>query len=132
MRTLQGFLLGVGLLGSAMAQAGAPEPVPQNNPHRQQAYRIVVHTNDAPGAFDSVAGNVLYRVESPKCLAWKDRWAGVPVQAEHNQAFALHPVASSEPGQVYEGVMYVDQLVDQDYYGLGVCHWSVNMVTVDR
>jgi hypothetical protein len=110
---------------SACAHA-PPEPDPKFQAHPQQAYRLQVHTDAAPGPFDTVGAEVLYKVEHPQCLAWKDRFAGIPMQAEHRQTVALNRVNAT----TYEGVLYADLLVDEDYYGLGVCHWSVNSVNV--
>lgn len=124
-RTLMGLM---GLVGALSAQArGAAEPVARLNLHPTQAYVVRLHTDAAPGAFDEVVGDVLYQAGPPRCLEWKDRWAGVTVEARHRQPFAMHAVDAT----TYEGVVYLDQLVDEDYYGLGVCHWSVNVMTVE-
>ena len=32
---------------------------------------------------------------------------------------------------VYKGVIYADLMKDEDYYGLGICHWAVVAASAD-
>jgi hypothetical protein len=107
---------------------GAAEPVVVLVPQPHQALRVTLDTARSPGPFDTAQGEVLYKVEttSNRCLAWKEKFAGVPVAAEHYMKFAMKKTGPT----TFEGIIFVDQIVDQDYYGLGKCHWSIDNVAV--
>ncbi len=100
-----------------------PKPVIQRNPH-PTAYEITVAIKDAPGPFEVVKAAMQYEVLDPNCRPDLGGMAGtrasllewVPVELAKQADGTSH-------GTIYDGL-----LKDEDYYGLGVCHWS--LVTV--
>jgi hypothetical protein len=83
-------------------------------------YYITVTVANAPGPFDRVEGMVDYRVENDSCVPLTPG-AGATVAPEKRVPVALVPAG----GNVYTGEIYTDLLQDEDYYGKGVCHWSI-------
>lgn len=100
-----------------------PRPQIKRNPH-PVAYDITVTIENAPGPFGVVKAAMQYEVLEDSCRPDLGGMAGtrasllewVPVELRHVS------------GTTYRGVIYDNLLVDEDYYGLGVCHWS--LVTV--
>jgi hypothetical protein len=89
------------------------------NPNPTKRYEIAVTIDGAPGSFDSVGAIVQYEVENNQC---------VPLQAGSGARLAPDksiPLQLTKTGNVYKSTFYIDQLQDEDYYGLGVCHWSI-------
>ncbi|RDD82803.1 hypothetical protein DVJ77_04605 [Dyella tabacisoli] len=93
----------------------------KQNPHPKTRYEITVTINDAPGPFDSVAGVVHYMVENDRCVPLTPI-SGATLAPEKNFPITFTRVSDN----VYKGTIYADLLQDEDYYGLGVCHWAVN------
>ena len=91
----------------------------KQNPHPTKRYEITMTIEGAPGPFDSINGYVLYQVDNEEC---------VPVQPFSGARLAQRksiPLALTRTGNVYKGTFYGDQLQDDDYFGLGTCHWAI-------
>ncbi|MDL9998462.1 hypothetical protein QTI24_07620 [Variovorax sp. J22P240] len=92
----------------------------KQNPHPKMRYEITLTIQDAPGPFESVEGYVYYEVTNKECSpenpisgTWGQRpTASIPL--------VFTPIADG----VYTGTVYLDLLQDEDYFGLGVCHWK--------
>lgn len=100
-----------------------PKPVIQRNPH-PVAYNVTVAIKDAPGPFEVVKAAMQYEVLDPACLPDLGGMAGT-------RASLLEWVPAELVMQndgTYRGMIYDGLLKDEDYYGLGICHWS--LVTV--
>lgn len=97
-----------------------PRPQIKRNPH-PAAYEVTLTIDNAPGPFGVVKAAMQYEVLDERCLPDLGGMAGtkasllewVPVELQHVS------------GNTYRGTVYDDLLVDEDYYGLGVCHWSL-------
>ncbi len=97
-----------------------PRPQIKRNPN-PTAYEITMTIENAPGPFGIVKAAMQYEVLDESCLPDLGGMAGtkasllewVPVELSHVS------------GNIYRGVVYDNLLVDEDYYGLGVCHWSL-------
>jgi hypothetical protein len=93
------------------------------NPHPVQRYELTA-TVDAPGPFDSVTGYVSYDVTNVECVP-KDAWEGARNVPSTSRSFELTRVDA----HTWKGHFYRDLLRDEDYFGLGVCHWDVGTVS---
>ncbi|WP_426702122.1 hypothetical protein ACPPVV_03660 [Rhodanobacter sp. Col0626] len=102
------------------------KPDIKKNPHPRMRYEITIKIEGAPGAFDSVTGFVQYRVANERCVPLQPV-SGATVPPEDNIPLALTRVSDDE----YRGTVYSDLLQDEDYYGLGVCHWSMVAVVTE-
>ncbi|MGE7136120.1 hypothetical protein ACQKIE_00615 [Luteibacter sp. NPDC031894] len=90
------------------------------NPHPRMRYEITVQVEGAPGPFDRVEGVVDYRVANEACVPL------TPVTGATVAPEKRVPIALTRTGDgVYKGEMFADLLQDEDYFGKGVCHWSV-------
>jgi len=88
-------------------------------------YELTLTIHDAPGPFESIEGAMQYEVidnrcspENPISGTWNPPHANVP--------FTFTRVADN----VYTGTVYLDMLKDEDYYGLGICHWQMTFAIV--
>jgi hypothetical protein len=91
----------------------------KQNPHPSQRFEITMTVEGAPDAFDSINGYVVYQVVNDAC---------VPLQPGSGARLAPEkslPLEFDRQGNVFKGVFYADQLQDENYFGLGVCHWGI-------
>lgn len=95
----------------------------RRNPNPQQAYRITMRIDNAPGPFASMRALAQYDVTNRECLAPpKDNPGGrsSPVPTEDVE-IALTPVGDGQ----YTGTVHADYILDEDYTGNGLCHWEL-------
>lgn len=124
-RVISTLLVSMTLITTA---CGSPMNTPdiKLNPHPMQRYEITV-TTDAPGPFDKVMGSASYAVSNVECTP-KDNFEGVhaiPTDVQH--VIQLTRVDN----RTYQGFVYLDQVQDDDYFGLGVCHWQLTSASAD-
>ncbi|RST54961.1 hypothetical protein EJI00_02080 [Variovorax sp. DXTD-1] len=93
------------------------------NPHPKMRYEITLTIEDAPGPFDAVEGFSSYQVSNNRC---------VPLQpisgAQHTPRKSVPLSLTRVSDKLYKGTFYVDYLQDENYFGLGVCQWSMTFV----
>lgn len=94
----------------------------KHNPHPKMRYEITLMVHDAPGPFESVSGYAHYEVTNKECSpenALNGTWDQRPI--------TTIPISftPTEEG-TYIGAVHLDQLQDEDYFGLGMCHWGLN------
>ncbi len=102
------------------------KPDIKHNPHPRMRYTISVKLDGAPGSFDPVTGFVQYRVTNERCVPLQPM-SGATVPPEEDVPLVLTRVSDTE----YKGTVYGDLLLDEDYYGLGICHWSMTAVVAE-
>lgn len=97
---------------------------PKMNPHPIKRYEIIA-TADAPGPWDSVSGYLHYEVVNKGCTP-EDKFLGVHIMPEGVE----HKFEMTRLGEItWKGYFYRDLIQDEDYYGLGACHWDIAGVT---
>ncbi|MBB3227116.1 hypothetical protein FHW69_001717 [Luteibacter sp. Sphag1AF] len=96
------------------------KPDIKKNPQPRMRYDITVTVDGAPATFDRVEGSVDYVVKNEECVPLTPI-AGARVRPEERVPLEL----THAGGNVYRGVIYADQFVDEDYFGRGVCHWGI-------
>jgi hypothetical protein len=113
------FLLAV----TVTTACGAPmsEPDIQQNPNPQKRYELTLKINNAPGPFDSVDGYMQYEIANNGVCVPEEPFSGVRKVHGTDVPFTFNRVTDD----TYTGTIYLDQLKDEDYFGLGVCHWEV-------
>ena len=123
-RLTTSLILSLALITSA---CGSPMKTPdiKQNPHPKMRYEITMTIQNAPGPFDSVSGFVQYKVSNDRCVPLTPI-SGATLPPEKSVPLELSHVTDN----IYKGSLYVDLLQDEDYYGLGVCHWAVVAATV--
>lgn len=89
------------------------------NPNPQQGYEVVLTIQDAPGPFEKMGWSAMYQATG--CNYVVDDWAGV--RAEPRRVIELPFTQRPDGSQV--ATVYLDALLDEDYYGNGVCKWTL-------
>ena len=91
----------------------------QLNPHPKQAYRFRIKINDAPGPLKLMGKfGVGYKAEN--CSYVINRMEGAPANPEKDVETQVRQLGEFE----YETVVYADAVLDEDYFGEGICHWQ--------
>jgi hypothetical protein len=96
----------------------------RRNPNPKQRYDITMIIADAPGPFESVQWYANY--EAPNCLFILDRFAGVSSRPSYRMPVHFRKV----DGSTYVGTVHLDAMLDEDYFGDGVCHWELRGTSV--
>jgi hypothetical protein len=113
-------LLALSACGFSSTQKIAPDF--KQNPHPKHAYEITLTIDNAPGPFALVEGVMQFDVVTPKCLPPPNANGGMPWPVPvHHIPIAWTRISDSE----YKGLVYIDGIVDEDYYGNGVCRWEL-------
>jgi hypothetical protein len=100
----------------------------RQNPNPKQAYRLTLRIDGAPGPFASMRALAHYDVVNTECLRPpKDNPGGhtSPVPTAPTEV-PLERIADN----TYTGVVYADQMLDEDYAGRGVCRWRLTSMVV--
>lgn len=98
-----------------------------DNPAPKQRYEVTLEVHQPPGQFDATArGWVYYRVDNSRCLPLTP-FEGATIFPEKIVEFNVTRVSAT----VYRGKIFLDRLQDQDYYGLGICHWNINTLGIE-
>lgn len=92
---------------------------PKKNPHPVQRYEVTA-TAKAPGPWDRVKGYISYEVVNPKCTP-ENKFLGVHIMPTD---VGVDIEMTREGENTWKGYFYRDYVQDEDYYGLGVCHWD--------
>jgi hypothetical protein len=118
-------VLFLALVVGACGASSMQKPELKKNPNPKQRYQVTMTIKDAPGAFDSINGYAIYQVLNDVC---------VPLQPGSGARLAPYmriPVTLTRNGDLYVGAIYADQMLDEDYYGLGVCKWTLTIAAVE-
>lgn len=100
--------------------APGEEPLRKLNPQPKRAYTITMTLADAPGPFASIEGTAQYTVANSAECGRKIPIAGVFPRITSNEPFTLTRISDTE----YVGTVYADLILDEDYFGRGVCRWE--------
>lgn len=104
-----------------------PVPVPRRNPN-PTAYEVVMTIGNAPGPFGSIKGFMQY--DTPRNDPCQPDLGGMAGTRMHLSESI--PVQYEKIGEnTYRAIVYTDLLVDEDYFGLGVCRWSLVATRVE-
>ena len=90
------------------------------NPHPKMRYEITLKIEGVPGPLDAVKGSAGYVVTNEACVPLTP-FIGARLAPEKRVPIVLVKLDDS----TYRGEIYVDQMQDADYFGLGLCRWSM-------
>ena len=93
-------------------------------PNPKQAYRIEMRIENAPGPFALVEGAAQYDVQNYEECGEINRVAGTISRITVSPEIIWTPKGDG----VYETVVYADRMLDEDYFGRGVCRWAMTEV----
>lgn len=95
----------------------------RRNPDPRRTYLLEARIGNAPGGFGQVSGRMQFNVGNPDCLPPPGSNPG-----GHTSPVPMRMVpfelASAGEGR-YEGVVFTDGMLDEDYHGRGVCRWEL-------
>jgi hypothetical protein len=100
-------------------------PVAKTNPNPTQGYEIMVELIDPPADIRRIAGEAHFGIPDVSCMHQPDPIAGYTPGSSYIKEFALTKVGEN----TYQGHIFLDWPIDEDYYGMGVCKWEI--ATVD-
>lgn len=120
---------------SSFADSPAKAPLRKLHPVPTQAYEIrltLANASDLSSAADGkspftvVEGTVQFDASNGARCGKSNALSGhVPTLSSH-EPFRLSRISATE----YVGTVYADMLLDEDYYGRGVCHWALTEARV--
>lgn len=90
------------------------------NPAPARGVELVVTVADAPGTFQVIKGVAQYDVTNEAQCGHINEATGTPARITSMEPFELKRVSDTE----FRGTVYLDRMLDEDYYGRGVCHWE--------
>jgi hypothetical protein len=114
------------------ATSGAPSKLPQitikTNPAASQPYRLALKFAGLPAAVNDLKGSLDFEVSNRDCvpLDYERAVGGVLLTPQHSLPVEF---SRSDDGG-YTAMVYADALLNEDYYGLGVCEWSLISASV--
>lgn len=114
--------------GCTPASQEKPMTEYRENPNPTKAYRLTMRIDDAPGPLQVMVSASQFDVVNRECLPPPDSNPGghlSPIPT-NDIPFQLERVSDNE----YTGIVYADGMIDEDYYGRGVCRWKLINVQV--
>ncbi|MEP6906556.1 MAG: hypothetical protein ABI858_01030 [Pseudoxanthomonas sp.] len=93
------------------------------NPNPRRRYDITMMIEDAPGPFGDVGFGAQY--DAPDCMYWTSKFAGTTSSPMRILGLPMKKLDDN----TYVTTVYLDAMLDEDYYGDGVCHWQLTGVT---
>lgn len=102
----------------------AQEQLWRANPSPVHGFDVVFEAHGAPGPFASFMANAHY--QSFNCNFVTSEWAGTRSQPTKTLPLV---VSRLDPNR-YQVSFYRDGMMDEDYYGKGVCKWTLTGVTL--
>ena len=117
LRAAAALILTIALTTGCSAMHGDPKN-PEKNPHPVKRYEVTA-TVDSPGPWDSVTGTIFFEVANVDCVPQDPFTGGRNVP---NSSYEIEMTRIGE--KTWKGSFIMDYLKDEDYYGLGVCHWD--------
>ncbi|MDC7806177.1 hypothetical protein PQS31_04985 [Luteimonas sp BLCC-B24] len=103
---------------SLLPEDGAP--LRNLNPAPRDAYDIRVVLRGAPGPFAEIDAAAQYDVTNAGECGEPQPLSGAVPRISTTEKVALTRVSDTE----FVGRVFMDQVLDEDYYGRGVCHWK--------
>ncbi len=102
------------------------EPLRKLNPSPQKAYDIRIVLKDPPGPFSEIDAAAQYDVVNAGECGEPQPISGAVPRISTNEVVKLERISNTE----FAGRVYVDRVIDDDYYGRGVCRWKFVEVRV--
>lgn len=89
-------------------------------------YEVTLSIENAPGPFDSVTGYLQYDVTNAACVPETGpSWNRMRIPPEKNPEIVFTKMTNN----IYKATVFGDYFQDEDYFGLGVCRWSLMLTT---
>jgi hypothetical protein len=92
----------------------------KERPDPQRAYRIVMTIRDAPGPFVVSPGSTQHDIVNLQECGRINPNTGMAFHINAHPQFEWEKISDTE----YQGIIYAEKMLDEDYFGRGVCRWS--------
>lgn len=93
----------------------------KERPDPRKAYRIVMTIENAPGPFAMIEGSAQYDVINHNECGYIDPGTETISRINTHPPIEWKPVGEGR----YEATIYADLMLDENYYGRGVCRWKL-------
>jgi len=114
-----------GLFLSLVACGGNVEPSIHLNPNPSMHYEITYRVNDPAVIFDAVEAIGSYQVTNEACAPL------IPISGVRKAPNKVLPLeVRAIDRSTYRVAVHPDALLDENYFGEGVCHWSLTATTL--
>lgn len=121
-------LLFLSVAACSDSMSDKPMPEYKENPTPKQAYRLTMRIDNAPGEFGWIQGFLQYDVVNRECLPPPKDNPGGHQSPLPTRSIPFGLDRTAEGG--YTATVYTDGMIDEDYYGRGVCRWELKNVQV--
>lgn len=101
------------------------DPKIELNSNASMRYEIIARIEGSPVAFDGFSASVNYRVTNESCVPMTPV-SGIKVAPTKRIDLEVVPIGNNE----YRMFVFTDRLKDEDYFGKGICHWSLDAASV--
>lgn len=91
----------------------------------QKSYSLTFNFSGLPGSISDLVATADYVVDNVECVP-PQKISGARLRPEHSQQLTLQQIDNSR----FATTIHADGLQDEDYFGLGVCHWALNWATI--
>jgi hypothetical protein len=105
--------------GAGKNDKSAQQHLYRLNPTPKLGYGIVLTLQDAPGPLKKMGWSALYQAKG--CNFIVNDFAGVRGEPEHTVVLPF----TERPDGSFAATVYLDAMLDEDYYGNGVCQWKM-------
>lgn len=112
-------------LSLAACGGNMEEPKIRLNSSPKEAYELRVQIADAPGDFDWVRATADYGVTNPNC-GYIQPISGALIEPRKR---VIAPLRRNRDG-TFSATFFIDQVLDDDYFGKGICHWQFIAISV--
>lgn len=105
---------------SQSEDARGEESLRNLNPSPRKGYDVRIVLKDPPGPFAEIDAAAQYDVVNAGECGEPQPISGAVPRISTSEAVKLQRVSETE----FVGRVFTDQVLDEDYYGRGVCHWK--------
>jgi hypothetical protein len=110
---------------SAISVAEMPQIEVRHTPEPVREYALVIAFAGLPGPVSGVEASADFAVDNVECVPPMEL-SGARLRPEHSIGLPLQSLDANR----HATSLHADALLDEDYFGLGVCRWSLNWATV--
>jgi hypothetical protein len=112
----------------AVVAAPVPDVHPKQNPAPKHSYALALRFAGLPAAVTRLSVTANYEVDNLDCVPvdYTKAMGGVRLPPEQRIELTLQRIDD----HTYATTVHEDAFLDEDYYGLGVCHWALGTASV--